>query len=396
MALLSVAEAHARLMALFAPLGTETVPLAEAAGRVLAADAVATRAQPPFPASAMDGYAIRAADLAAGRALQVVGTAAAGARFAGTIGPGEAVRIFTGAPVPEGADTILIQEDAERDGDTIRPRAGHDESPYIRPAGADFADGARLAAKRRLGSAEVALLAAMNLGTVRVARRPVVALVPTGDELVWPGEAPGPDQIVSSNNFGLKALLEAEGAEARLLPIARDSVESLEAVLALAAGADLIVTLGGASVGDHDLVQEAALGRGLALDFYKVAMRPGKPLMAGRLGDVPLVGLPGNPVSAMVCGHVFLRPAVRAMLGIGAAPLETLAGRLTEPLTANGPRAHYMRGRVEPGPDGWRVKAFDRQDSSLLTVLADANALVVRPPGDPARAAGDVVAFLPL
>jgi molybdopterin molybdotransferase len=396
MALLSVAEAHARLMALFAPLGTETVPLAEAAGRVLAADAVAARAQPPFPASAMDGYAVRAADLAAGRALQVVGTAAAGARFAGTIGPGEAARIFTGAPVPEGADTILIQEAAEREGDTVRLRAGRVENAYIRPAGADFAAGARLAAPRRLGPADVALLAAMNLGEVTVARRPVVALVPTGDELVWPGEAPGPDQIGSSNNFGLKALLEAEGAEARLLPIARDSVESLEAVLALAAGADLIVTLGGASVGDHDLVQEAALGRGLALDFYKVAMRPGKPLMAGRLGDVPLVGLPGNPVSAMVCGHVFLRPVVRAMLGLGAAPLETLAGRLTEPLTANGPRAHYMRGRVEPGPDGWRVRAFDRQDSSLLTVLADANALVVRPPGDPARAAGDVVAFLPL
>jgi molybdopterin molybdotransferase len=396
MAMLSVAEAHARLMALFAPLGTETVPLDEAAGRVLAEDAVAARPQPPFPASAMDGYAVRAADLAGGGPLRVVGTAAAGARFAGTVAAGEAVRIFTGAPVPEGADAILIQEDAERDGDIIRPRAGRDEIPYIRPAGADFAAGARLGAKRRLGPAEVALLAAMNLAAVTVARRPVVALVPTGDELVWPGEAPGLDQIVSSNNFGLKALLEAEGAEARLLPIARDSVESLEAILALAAGADLIVTLGGASVGDHDLVQEAALGRGLALDFYKVAMRPGKPLMAGRLRGVPLVGLPGNPVSAMVCGHVFLRPAVRAMLGLGAAPLETLAGRLAQPLAANGPRAHYMRGRAEPGPEGWRVTAFDRQDSSLLTVLAHANALVVRPPRDPARAAGEMVAFLPL
>jgi molybdopterin molybdotransferase len=396
MAMLSVEEAQARLMALFAPVGTEIVPLEAAAGRVLAADAVAARAQPPFPASAMDGYAVRAADLAGGGSLRVVGTAQAGRRHPGAVGPGEAVRIFTGAPVPEGADAILIQEDAEREGDIIRARADRDAGPYVRPAGGDFPGGARLEAPRRLGPSEVALLAAMGLGAVTVARRPVVALVPTGDELVWPGEAPGPDQIVSSNNFGLKALLEAEGAEARLLPIARDSVESLEAVFALAAGADLIVTLGGASVGDHDLVRQAALGRGLALDFYKVAMRPGKPLMAGRLGAVPLVGLPGNPVSAMVCGHVFLRPAVRAMLGLGWAPPQPLPGVLAAPLEANGPRAHYMRGRALQGPEGWRVTAFERQDSSLLTVLAEANALVVRPPRDPARTVGESVTFLPL
>jgi molybdopterin molybdotransferase len=394
MAMLSVGEAHARLMALFGPVGTETVPLAEAAARVLAEDAVAARAQPPFPAAAMDGYAVRAADLEAGGPLRVVGAALAGRRYPRGLGPGEAVRIFTGAPVPEGADAILIQEDAERDGERIVPLAGRDEAPYIRPAGTDFAAGARLEAPRRLGPSEIALLAAMNVAEVTVARRPVVALVPTGDELVWPGEAPGTDQIVSSNNFGLKALLEAEGAEARLLPIARDSVESLEASLALAAGADTIVTLGGASVGEHDLVQKAALGRGLALDFYKVAMRPGKPLMAGRLGETPLVGLPGNPVSAMVCGHVFLRPAVRAMLGLGGDPLEPLAGTLAAPLEANGPRAHYVRGRAERAPDGWRVTAFGRQDSALLSVLVAANALIVRPPRDPARTAGETVRFL--
>ncbi len=396
MAMLSVEEAHARLMALFAPIGAERVGLADAAGRVLAEDSVAARAQPPFPASAMDGYAVRAADLAACGPLRVVGTAQAGARFQGRVGPGEAVRIFTGAPVPEGADAIVIQEDAEREGDAIVPRPERDEAAYIRPAGTDFAEGARLEAPRRLGPSEVALLAAMNVAEVAVTRRPVVALVPTGDELVWPGEAPGPDQIVSSNNFGLKALLEAEGAEARLLPIARDTVESLEAVFGLAEGADLIVTLGGASVGDHDLVQKTALGRGLALDFYKVAMRPGKPLMAGRLGATPLVGLPGNPVSAMVCGHVFLRPAIRAMLGLGGDPIMPLSGTLAEPVEANGPRTHYMRGRAERGPDGWRVTAFGRQDSALLSVLVAANALILRPPGDPARAAGEAVRFLPI
>jgi molybdopterin molybdotransferase len=226
-----------------------------------------------------------------------------------------------------------------------------------------------------------------------VSRRPVVALVPTGDELVWPGETPGPDQIVSSNNFGLKAMLEAEGAEVRLLPIARDRVECLGSAFDLAEGADLVVTLGGASVGDHDLVQRAAAGRGLALDFYKVAMRPGKPLMAGRLGDRPIVGLPGNPVSALVCGHLFLRPAVRAMLGLEAGLPPTLAATLTNEVEANGPRAHYMRAVVEEGSDGWRCTPFERQDSALLTVLSAANALILRPPNDAARRQGDTVAF---
>ena len=321
MALLSVAEAHARLMQLFAPLPPEEVPLAEAAGRVLARDVVAARAQPPFAASAMDGYALRSADVATGARLRVIGAAAAGGRFEGAVGQGEAVRIFTGAPVPEGADRVLIQEDAELDGDAIRLRDNRDEARHIRPAGGDFAAGARIAAPRRLGPSDLALLAAMNAGRVTVARRPVVALIATGDELVMPGEAPGPDQIVASNAFGLKAMLAAAGADARVLPIARDTPESLVACFALAASADLIVTLGGASVGDFDLVQKTALDHGLALDFYRVAMRPGKPLMAGRLRGVPLVGLPGNPVSSMVCGRIFLVPAVERMLGLpGEAP----------------------------------------------------------------------------
>jgi molybdopterin molybdotransferase len=392
--MLSVAEAHARLVALFAPLGTEEIPLAEAGGRVLARDIVAARAQPPFPASAMDGYAVRQADLQAGIPFRVIGEAQAGRRFSGEVRPGEAVRIFTGAPVPEGADAVLIQEDAERRGDTVIPRPDRDRNAHIRAAGTDFPEGHHLPAPRRLTPAEVALAAAMNAGRVTVSRRPVVALIPTGDELVWPGETPGPDQILCSNNFGLKAMLEAEGAQVRLLPIARDTPESLAATFDLAQGADLIVTLGGASVGDHDLVQATALAHGLALDFYKIAMRPGKPLMAGRFGATPLVGLPGNPVSAMVCGHLFLRSAVRAMFGLDAGLPPLLPGSLTRPLGPNGPRAHYMRARVEAGPAGWLCTPFERQDSALLSVLVAADALLVRPPGDPDRPAGATVEFM--
>jgi molybdopterin molybdotransferase len=391
--LLSVAEAHARLMRLFRPLGIEEVPLAEAAGRVLARDVVAERDQPPFAASAMDGYAIRSADLAPGTRLRVIGTAAAGERLDAPIGPGEAVRIYTGAPVPEGADMVLIQEDATREGDTVIVGT-HGGGDNIRPAGGDFTAGSRVTAPRRLGAREVALLAAMNAGWVAVTRRPVVALIATGDELVMPGETPGPDQIVSSNNFGLKAMLDAAGAEARLMPIAGDSAESLTSSFDLAADADLIVTIGGASVGDFDLVQSTALAQGLELHFYKIAMRPGKPLMAGRLRGVPLVGLPGNPVSAMVCGLLFLRPAVEAMLGLPGELPAPMPARLGAEVEANGPRAHYLRARVAVEGTGWRCTPFPRQDSSLLSVLAEANALMVRAPGDPARTIGEAVEFI--
>ena len=394
MTLLSVAEAHARLMALFLPVGTEDVPLAGAAGRVLARDVVATRPQPPFAASAMDGYAIRAQDAEAGARLSVIGTSAAGAGFDGMVGAGEAVRIFTGAPVPHGADMILIQEDADRSAETITIRESHDRSGFIRPAGADFAAGARMSAPRRLGVKDIALLAAMNAGVVTVSRRPRVALIPTGDELVMPGEAPARDQILASNNLALKALLDSAGAEAQLLPIARDTPESLTAAFDLAEGTDAIVTLGGASVGDFDIVQATALAKGLTLDFYRVAMRPGKPLLAGRFGTVPLVGLPGNPVSAIVCGHLFLKPAVERMLGLSGELARPLAARLGAALGRNGPRAHYMRATVEAGRDGWLCTPFPRQDSALLSVLADSNALLVRQPQDPERQIGDLVEFI--
>jgi molybdopterin molybdotransferase len=393
MALLDVAEAHARLMGHFRPVETEMVPLAEAWGRVLARDVVAARDNPPFPASAMDGYAVRAADAVPGARLRVVGVAAAGRRFPGDVGPGEAVRIFTGAPVPEGADLVVIQEDTTAEAGEVILAENRDPGPHIRPRATDFAAGTRVNAPRRLRPSDIALLAAMNAGAVEVARRPVVALIATGDELVMPGGEPGPDQIVSSNNLGLKALLERHGAEARLLPLARDTPEALREAFALARGADALVTLGGASVGEHDIVRQTALTEGMELDFYRIAMRPGKPLMAGRLHGVPLVGLPGNPVSAMVCGHVFLLPAIDRMLGLEGRLPALERGRLGRALPANGGRQHYMRAGVVDGPDGWICTPFERQDSALLSVLAEAKALIVRPPMDPDRQAGEMIEF---
>lgn len=385
--MLSTREALGRILALVTPTGTERIGLADASGRVLAAPVIATRAQPPFTASAMDGYAVREAEARPGLTLRVIGEAAAGARFSDPIGAGEAVRIFTGAPLPPGADFILIQEDATVTGDRITVAETRDAGPYFRPAGGDFDIGETLPAPTRLTSSHLALCAAMNAPRVEVRKKPVVALIPTGDELVWPGDEPGPDQIISSNNFGLKALLETAGAKVNLIPVARDRTEALHAALTAAEGADLIVTLGGASVGDHDLVREAFSAGGLDLSFYKVAMRPGKPLMAGRLGSAMMVGLPGNPVSSMVCGHIFLRPAIDAFLGLPAGPLSRKVARLGRDLGPNAAREHYMRADLNDGV----CTAFEKQDSSLLSVLGHANALLVRPPHDPARHAGEEV-----
>jgi len=391
--MISVDEALARVLALVEPLGAETVPLQHASGRVLASDIVARRDQPPFASSAMDGYALRNADVAVSTSLDVIGEAAAGHAFTGSIGPSQAARIFTGAPVPEGADRVVIQEDVTRDGDRITLNAGLDDAYHVRPAGGDFKTGDRIAAPRVLSPTDVALAAAMNQPTLEVTRKPDVAIIATGDELVMPGEDPAPDQIIASNNFGLKAMFEAAGATARMLPIARDNVASLETVFELAQGADLIVTIGGASVGDHDLVGQVARDQGLETAFYKVAMRPGKPLMAGRMNGAPMIGLPGNPVSSMVCGMVFILPAIRAMLGLGKAASPRRAAPLAADIGANGPREHYMRAVV--GEDG-RITVLDRQDSSLLSVLSTANALAVRPVGDRPRTADEVLEYLPI
>jgi molybdopterin molybdotransferase len=389
--MITVNEAREHLFALISPLASEDVPLVQAAGRVLATDAVARRDQPPFAASSMDGYAVKAAEVERDAMFKVIGEAAAGHRFDGHIGAGQAARIFTGAPIPEGADFVVIQEDVTRTGDLITITG----TPYkdnIRPKGGDFHKGSRIKAPRLLRPEDVALLASMNIPRVQVTRKPVIALISTGDELVMPGEDPGPDQIIASNTFGLRAMLEQAGAEVRILPIARDTHSSLKTAFALAQGADLIITIGGASVGDHDLVAPVAESLGMARAFYKVRMRPGKPLMAGRLGQSAMVGLPGNPVSAMICGVIFILPMIRAMLGLGTDMPALQSAPLAADLAANGPREHYMRAIVTAG----KVSVCDNQDSSLLTVLSQANALVVRQPDDPARKIGQMVRFLRL
>jgi len=390
--MITVDAALSHLFALVEPLEIEEVPLAEAAGRILARDVTARRDQPPFSASAMDGYALRGDEASPGAAFTVIGEAAAGHGFGLAVGTGEAVRIFTGAPLPDGATRIIIQEDVARDGDTITLGPDLGTKDHIRPLGCDFREGQSITAPRALRPADIALMASMNIASVPVRRRPEVALISTGDELVMPGETPGPDQIIASNTFGLKALLEAHGARARILPIARDTVASLTTAFGLAEGADLIVTIGGASVGDHDLVGRVAGDLGMERAFYKVAMRPGKPLMAGRMGEAAMVGLPGNPVSAMVCGHVFVAPMIDKMLGLGAGPAPRHKTVLAAPLPANGPREHYMRARLTDQG----LIAEDKQDSSLLSILAHSDALLVRPPHDPARAAGAPVAYLPI
>ena len=394
--MISVDEALTHCLALVESLPVEPVPLGQCAGRFMPAPAVASRAQPPFDASAMDGYAVSGTP-APGDSFLVVGEAGAGHQWAGQLQPGQALRIFTGAPLPTGATRVIIQEDVIRTGDQITIKPAADDSTHIRPAGQDFAAGYALG-PRRLRPADLALLAAMNHPTVPVTRRPVVALIATGDELVMPGESPGPDQIIASNSFALKSMCEAEGAELRLLPIARDTEASLRTVFALAAGADLIITTGGASVGDHDLVAKVAQDLGLDRKFWKIAMRPGKPLMAGRMGGAALLGLPGNPVSSIVCAHLFVLPMIRKMLGLPAQALAAQPRRavLAAPVGANGPRTHYMRARLHPGPGLPGITADDRQDSSLLTVLAAADALLIRPIHDPARPAGTEVAYLPI
>ena len=388
--MISVTEALDHLFALADPLPVETVPLREAAGRVLARPVAATRTQPPFAASSMDGYALKSVEANVHAQFKVIGEAAAGHGWAGTLGPGQCIRIFTGAPVPDGADKVIIQEDVQRTDDLITISDDRDAKSNIRPAGVDFEIGTEMHAPRRLGPGDVALLAAMNIAQVPVARAPVVALISTGDELVMPGETPGPNQIIASNTFGLAAMLEAIGAHPRILPIARDNRASLTTAFDLSQGADLVITIGGASVGDHDLVAGVALDLGMKPSFYKVAMRPGKPLMAGRLRGTPMIGLPGNPVSAMVCGKIFVQPMLRAMMGLGQAPAPRAQVPLAAAISANGPREHYMRAIVSEG----QVTDAGAQDSSLLSVLSQSNALMVRPPNDPARAAGTMVEII--
>jgi molybdopterin molybdotransferase len=401
--MLPVDEALKRLLASAdKPLPPETVALAQAHGRRLAKDVAARRTQPPDALSAMDGYAVRAADIAKVPAkLTMIGTSSAGHGFDGAITAGQAVRIFTGARMPAGADTVLIQEDTEADGAIITALESEQLGRNVRKAGLDFSAGdVLLKAGRLIGPAELALAAAMNHATLDVVRRPLVAILATGDELVSPGQEPGPDQIVASNNFAVAAYARQAGADVLDLGIAGDNFASLEAAIKRArdARADVLVTLGGASVGDHDLVQSALTREGMELGFWRIAMRPGKPFMHGRIGDMRIAGLPGNPVSAIVCCILFVLPLIRALTG------DTNAGRdpsvpavLGDDVPANDKRQDYVRARLTPDEHGLPVAtAFKRQDSSMLGVLAEAQCLIVRPPNAPAAKKGEPCRIVPL
>jgi molybdopterin molybdotransferase len=397
--MLSVEDARARILAAFAPLPAEVVSVERALGRVLAADVAARVTQPPRDVSAMDGYAVRAADVAdAPVRLRVVGDVPAGADFDRSVGPGEAVRIFTGAPLPQGADTIVIQENAARDGDAVAVQQAEPVGRWVRPAGLDFQAGSvGLPAGRKLTARDVGLAAAMNRPWLTVRRKPRVAVLATGNEVVLPGEELGASQIVSSNGHALAALVEACGGEPLHLGVAPDTRDGLRAMLEAGAQADLLLTSGGVSVGAHDLVQDVLREMGADLGFWKIAMRPGKPLMLADLHGTPVLGLPGNPVSGLVCSTLFVRPAIDRMLGRDA-PAEPRRPALAGcDLAENGPRQDYMRCTLSHDADGERIAMpFDKQDSSMLSRLAQADALLVRGPHAPALSAGDRVEVVPL
>lgn len=396
--MLSVDEALARILAPLRPTPTEIVALPEAWGRVLAGPVQARLTQPPTDMSAMDGYALRAADGEAGARLAVIGHAPAGRPFAGRIGGGQAVRLFTGSVVPDGADCVLPQEDVDREGDCILLREAGRPGRHIRRAGQDFRQGDTLVPGGvRLGARAVGLIAAGNHPWVHVHRQPRVAILATGDEVVLPGEPLAVGSIVSSNAHALAALVRARGGMPVLLPIAPDDPAAIASVADRLSGIDLLLTTGGASVGDHDLVQASLATRGFALDFWRIAMRPGKPLLFGRLGDVPVLGLPGNPVSAFVCAVLFLLPALARLGGLPDTAAPVVPARLAAPVPANDQRADYLRAALSTDQAGDLVATpFDRQDSSLMQVLANAGCLVLRAPHAPPLPAGAAVSVLRL
>lgn len=395
---LPVAVALDRVLAGAEALPAERVTLSRAGGRVLAASLVARRSQPSFHAASMDGYALRSAESGAGVRLRVVGTAAAGNRFAGTVNAGETVRIFTGAPVPQGADAVLAQEAAERDGPDLLIRSAIRPGQYVRAAGLDFKEGAViLEPGTRLGARQLALAGAGNHGEVAVRRAPRVAILSVGDELVPPGTRPGADQTIASNALAIAELARAEGALVEDLGIVRDEADHVASLArAVADRADVLVTIGGASVGDHDITREALAKAGMNLDFWRIAMRPGRPLAFGRIDGLRVLGFPGNPVSSYVCGLIFLRPLLRALLGL---PSEsgTLPATLGSDIPPNGPWTAYLRARLVSSNDTLpTVHVLPDQDSSLLSVLVAADALLIRSPDASAAATGSICAIIPL
>ena len=396
--MLSVQEARTRIIAGLRPTQAEVVALPDAWGRVTSSPVLARVTQPPADMSAMDGYALRAADGAAGTMLQVVGHAPAGHPYGGSVGAGQAVRLYTGSTLPAGADCVIIQEDVVAGAGTVTLAAAAQPGRHIRRMGQDFLAGAELiAAGTRLGARAIGLAAAANHPWLAVHRRPRIAILATGDEISLPGEPLGPGGIVSSNAHALAALVRAGGGDPMVLPIARDTREAVADAVRALSGVDMLVTTGGASVGDYDLVQGGLGERGFALDFWQVAMRPGKPLLFGVLGGVPVLGLPGNPVSALVCAVLFLLPALDRLLGLPGAAPRSVALPLGVEVAANDHREDYLRATIAPGPDGSdRVTPFMRQDSSMLHVLASAHGLVIRPPHGPALPVGAPVPVIRL
>jgi molybdopterin molybdotransferase len=401
MALTPVDDALARLLSDVSPVSAEPVALAAANGRILAEDIVARRTQPPFTAAAMDGWALAAADATTpGARLAIVGEAAAGHAHDRALKPGEAVRIFTGAPMPEGADTVVMQEHATREGDVVVLADAAAPGRHVRAAGIDFREGQPiLSAGARLDWTNLGLVASANHAEVAVRRRPRVAILATGDELVPPGTTPGPDQIVASNGYGIAALVADAGGQVIDLGIVGDDLAATRAAIAgaFAREIDVLVTLGGASLGDHDLVHRALEAEGVAFDFWKLAMRPGKPLMFGRRGAIRVLGLPGNPAASLVCGLRFVAPLVAALAGRGDTGVvreKAIAGRA---MPANDERADHLRASLARDADGRLVATpLDSQDSSLLSRFADADALIVRPIHAPPVAAGETVEIIRL
>lgn len=396
-----VAQARAHVLDGAIVLQPEQVPLLQAASRTLAHDLAASLTHPPFDSSSMDGYAVRAACIAHIPCdLKLTGESAAGWPYAGSVRPGETVRIFTGAPVPDGADSVVIQEDVSAAGSKIQISATTIKGANIRLRGQDFHEGdAVLSAGTRLNARHILLAASAGHAMLACVHRPVVAILATGDELVEPSDRPMAGQIVASNSYGLAALIEAAGGKAKLIGIARDEPQDLAQKIAGAAGADILVTTGGASAGDHDLVRPALEAAGAKLDFYKIAMRPGKPMFFGKLkserGVMRILGLPGNPVSSMIGARVFLVPLIAKLLG-RADTLQPVTAELAAPLAANGPRDHYMRGRLDTSTSPPRVTPLPNQDSALVAALADADCLIVIPANTPALSQGASVGVLAL
>jgi len=391
---ISVEEALSRLLEPLTALPPEQISLADGLGRILAEEVAARRTQPPFAVSAMDGYAVRVEDL--GRIpveLRIVAEVPAGAGFGGHVGAGEAARIFTGAPLPAGTDTIVIQEDTQRNGDRVRVLEGAPPGRYVRREGLDFAEGeVLLRPGRRLTARDIGLLAAMNRPWLFVHRRPRIGILSTGDEIVMPGDPIGPHQIVSSNSLSLAAFAAACGCVPVSVGNAPDNPEALRRIAAATRGVDLLVTTGGVSVGEHDLVRGALAADGFELDFWQIAMRPGKPLMVGRYRGTPMVGLPGNPVSTLVCALLFLKPAFDRLSGAAAETEATSTARLRVALPKNDRRQDYLRARLVRAADGaLEALPFEVQDSSMMALLAAADCLVVRPPLAPAVPVGTIV-----